>query len=371
MNRRLPISLAVAAVAAGAAIGCGGTSDDPPPAADTGAVPDTAARAVVALSGERLGVPVGGTGFVYDLDRGLIATSAWNVTAVDDITARVGTETAPIPARVGGIAPCEDVAVLELGDDGDSTAGLEQLALGSSSELKPDQPATALGYGNQFQTPERETLQRSQGTIADPQLSEQAVATDLPTFPSLIEVTTPLEPGFSGGPLLDESGAVAGMLVATDLASRTPSYAIPSQRLRGLLEALEGDDRLAVGWYLRPIESVDLEQEFQLFLSEKLEAAGFTPAEAAEHVAGEKLPEGMYVLATERKSPVDDSNLFPGDMVTEIEGEPVRTITDVCEALDDAGAGAEIEVDGIAIASSTRIADIGEKFTVVVDIPEE
>jgi S1-C subfamily serine protease len=371
MSGRLSCAFAVAALAGVAAAGCGGTSDDPPPRPEQAEVPEAATKAVVALSGDRLGIPVGGSGFVYDLERGLVATTAWNVTAVEDITARVGVGTAPIPVRVGGIAPCEDVAVLELGDDGDSTAGLEELALGSSSELEPDQPVTALGYGNQFQSPERETLQRSAGTIADPQLGNHVVSADLPTFPILIEATTQVQPGFSGGPLLDESGEVAGMLAASDLAPDDPSYAIPSQRLRGLLEALEGNDRLAVGWYLRPLESVDLEQEFQLFLTDKLEEAGFTSAEAAEHVADEELPDGMYVLATERKSPVDDANIFPGDMITRIEGEPVRSMTDVCTALEEAGAGTEIEVDGVAITSSTRIADIGEKFTVVVDIPEE
>ncbi len=326
---------------------------------------------MVSLRGERLGIPVGGSGFVYDLDRGLIATTAWNVAAVEGITARVGAGTTPIPAEIAGIAPCEDVAVLELGGDADSRAGLEALALGSSSALEPGQPVTALGYGNQFQSADRETLQRSEGTITDTELSAQVIAPDLPTFPSLIEDTATLEPGFSGGPLLDDAGQVAGMLVSSDLAQPTPSHAIPSQRLRALLEALEGGDRLWVGWYLRPLDAVDVEQEFQLFLADKLEAAGLTPAEAAERVTDLELPNGMYVLATETGSAADDAEIFPGDMVTEIEGDPVASMADVCAALDSAGPGAEVEVDGVAIASSTRIADIGEKFTVVVDLPDE
>ncbi len=261
--------------------------------------------------------------------------------------------------------------MLELGGDGDSRAGLEALALGSSSALEPGQPVTALGYGNQFQSADRETLQRSEGTITDTELSAQVIAPDLPSFPSLIEDTATLEPGFSGGPLLDDAGQVAGMLVSSDLAQPTPSYAIPSQRLRGLLEALEGGDRLWVGWYLRPLDAVDIEQEFQLFLADKLEAAGLTAAEVAERVMDLELPNGMYVLATESGSAADDAKIFPGDMVTEIEGDPVTSMADVCAALDSAGPGAEVEVDGVAIASSTRIADIGEKFTVVVDLPGE
>jgi S1-C subfamily serine protease len=79
----------------------------------------------------------------------------------------------------------------------------------------------------------------------------------------------------------------------------------------------------------------------------------------------------MYVLATERGSPADDAELYPGDMITRIDGEPVRSMEDVCAALDGAGPGASVEVDGVALASTTRIADIGEKFTVVVDIPAE
>jgi S1-C subfamily serine protease len=157
------------------------------------------------------------------------------------------------------------------------------------------------------------------------------------------------------------------MLIASDLGERTPSYAIPSQRLRGLLDELaDGAHPLDVGWLLRPLDRVNLAQEFQIFLSEKLEEAGFTPQEAAEHVRELDLPPGMYVLATEPKSPADDTNIFPGDMITKIDGEAVGSQAEVCKALEDAGN--EAEVDGVAITSSTRIADIGEKFTVVLKI---
>ncbi len=328
-----------------------------------------AAHAVVQVSAQRLGIPVGGSGFVYDLDKRLVLTSASNVNSAEDILVSAGSGATPIGARVAGMAPCDDVAVLELAsNDEGSLKGLEALTLGASSELAADDPVTAVGYGNEFGGAESGTVKASRGAVTDPALEDMELTPTLPSFPSLIEFDAPLEPEFSGGALLDDSGDAIGLLVVSDLSERTPSYAVPSQRLRGLSEDLaDGESPLNEGWLLRPLEQVDLAQEFQIFLSDKLKEAGFTPDEAAEHVEELKLDGGMYVLATERKGPADDTNIFPGDLITKIDGEPVRTQAEVCKALGKAGG--EAEVDGVAIASSTRIADIGEKFTVVLKIP--
>ena len=347
---------------------CGSDPEvDTNPAGDlpTGA----ATQAVVQVSAQRLGIPVGGSGFVYDLDKRLVLTSASNVNSAEDLLVSAGSGATPIGARIAGMAPCDDVAVLELAsNDEGSLKGLQALPLGASNEVEAQEPVTAVGYGSEFGGAESGTVKASRGVVTDPAVEDTELTPILPSFPSLIEFDASLEPEFSGGALLDDSGDAIGLLVVSDLSERTPSYAVPSQRLRRVAEDLaDGENPLNEGWLLRPLEEVDLAQEFQIFLGDKLKEAGFTPAEAAEHVEEQKLDGGMYVLSTERKGPADDTNIFPGDLITRIDGEPVRTQAEVCKALGKAGG--EAEVDGVAIASSTRIADIGEKFTVVLKIP--
>jgi S1-C subfamily serine protease len=366
--RVLVATLVAGAVLAGC--GSGGGSTTPTPTTDVAA---KAGPSVVLLSGKRLGIPIAGTGFIYDLSGGLVATSAQSVNSVDELTVSTGGATPPIPARVKGAAPCEDVAVLELSQaDKGSLGGLDQLQLGDSGNLQNGQPVTALGYGADFPASGRQSLNSSQGTISDPAVSDKEIAADLPAFPTLIEDSAPLETSLSGGPLLDEHGDAVGMLLSSDLAQRTPSYAIPTQRLRGLLDSLaSGKDRLSVGWDLSPLADVDLQQEFQIFLAKRLKQAGFSPADAVKYVRGLKLPEGMYVLATEHNSAVDDANIYPGDMITKLDGKPVQSMADVCAALDSSGPGSDLRVNGVAITSSTRIADIGKRFTVIVHIPSQ
>lgn len=360
---------ALAAAAAMAACGNGGAGST----ITTENVAADAKPSMLLISGRRLNIPVTGTAFVYDLKGKFAATTASAVAGVDEMTVSNGGATTPIPVRVQGTAPCEDVAVLGLrAKDNASLAGLESLSLGESSKLKQGNPVVALGFGGDFKAPEQTGLSSSDGTVSDPTVEGKQIAPDLPQFPSLIRDSATLEPSLSGGPLLDEGGEAVGMLVASDLAERTPSYAIPAQRLRGLLETLGGgEDELNAGWDLRPLADVDLEQEFQLFLSSKLEDTGFSAADAADYVRKLDLPGGMYVLATERRSPADDANIFPGDVITQIDGDPVNSVADVCDALDSAGPGGELRVSGVALASTTKIADIGKHFTVVVHMPPE
>src|SRR4029078_12724458 len=117
----------------------------------------------------------------------------------------------------------------------------------------------------------------------------------------------------------------------------------PARRVRVARDALgPATGQLNAGWDLRPLANVDLQQEFELFLAKRLKDTGFTPADAAKYVQGLDLPQGMYVLATDPHSAAADAKIFPGDMITKIDGKPVASMVDVCSAMQSCGRGGDL-----------------------------
>lgn len=321
----------------------------------------------MAISGEQLGIPTGGSGFVYDAERGLIVTGAHAVEATEDIRAKLGEAAGLVGVRTLGVAPCDELAVLQLPIS--ARDGLVELTLAEPTELRRGAGVTALGYPAQFRKPSEQTVHAGAGRVLDPALRGAQIGPDLPSLRSLVEHDAPLDRGAGGGPLVDAEGRAVGVNVVSEAPQGDRSYAIGSDRVEELLGALRNGDRLRPGWDLLPLDSVDLAAELELLLGEKLHEAGLTPGEAARRARRRGLPAGMYVLATEPGLPAERADIFAGDLIVAIDGREVRSMDDVCDALRAAGPGSTVTVDGVAIASSTRLGDIGREFTVVVDVP--
>jgi len=61
----------------------------------------------------------------------------------------------------------------------------------------------------------------------------------------LLQITAPISPGSSGGPILDESGAVVGIAVATYKGGQNLNFAIPISQVTNLMSALAPPTPLA------------------------------------------------------------------------------------------------------------------------------
>jgi S1-C subfamily serine protease len=79
----------------------------------------------------------------------------------------------------------------------------------------------------------------------------------------------------------------------------------------------------------------------------------------------------MYVYWTEPGLPADKADIFDGDLVTVIDGEVVDSLSDVCEILQSQEPGATVRVDGYYVASTPRLNQIGDKWSVEMKLPEE
>ena len=260
-----------------------------------------------------------GSGFIYDKEGRIITnnhvvegSSTVNVTFIDGNT---------YTAKVVGTDPDNDIAVIQIIDNfSDET--LVPLHLGNSSELQVGQQVIAIG--NPFGLSDSMTT----GIIS-------AIGRLLPnenvgySIPDIIQVDAAINPGNSGGPLLNLQGEVIGMNSAITTNTGDFSgvgFAIPSDAIERIVPVL-----IKNGTYQHPYLGIagrtmdpdvslanGLTRNFKGVIVEKVVKGG--PADMA----------GM-IAAT-----LDDNNIpHGGDIITAIDGHPMKTIDDIIAYLDD------------------------------------
>lgn len=260
-----------------------------------------------------------GSGFIYDKEGRIITnnhvvegSSTVNVTFIDGNT---------YTAKVVGTDPDNDVAVIQIIDNfSDET--LIPLNLGNSSELQVGQQVIAIG--NPFGLSDSMTT----GIIS-------AIGRLLPnenvgySIPDIIQVDAAINPGNSGGPLLNLQGEVIGMNTAISTNTGDFSgvgFAIPSDAIERIVPVL-----IKNGTYQHPYLGIagrtmdpdvslanGLPRNFKGVIVEKVVKGG--PADMAGIVA----------------ATLDDNNIpHGGDIITAIDGHPMKTIDDIIAYLDD------------------------------------
>ncbi len=260
-----------------------------------------------------------GSGFIYDKS-GLIITnnhvvegsSTVNVTFVDGNT---------YTAKVMGTDPDNDIAVIQIIDDF-SDESLAPLELGNSSDLQVGQQVIAIG--NPFGLSDTMTsgivsavgrLLHSQNTVY--------------SIPDIIQVDAAINPGYSGGPLLNLQGQVVGMNSAISTSTGDFSgvgFAIPSDTIKRIVPVL-----IKNGTYQHPYLGIaGRTMDPDVSLANNL-PRNFKGVMVEQVVGGGPADKAGIVAATL------DSNKIPhgGDIITSIDGHQVKTIDDVIAYLDD------------------------------------
>jgi putative serine protease PepD len=247
MIRRILIAvaalLAVALVggATGAALWEATDDDAPAPAAtpaagtpassSTSSVADLYRRVSPGVVEIRAGSAEGeatGSAWVLD-DQGHLVTNQHVVAGADTVTVRFA-DGDEATARVVGTDPSTDVALLELEN---SNHALTPLPLGSSKALHVGD--TAIAIGSPFGLQGTLTV----GVVSG--LNRELSAPDGFAIEGAIQTDAALNPGNSGGPLLDNRGRVVGMnsQIRTDSGSNSGiGYAISIETIRSVVDQL-------------------------------------------------------------------------------------------------------------------------------------
>lgn len=163
-----------------------------------------------------------GSGFIIDAGRGLVITNNHVVENARAIEVTVGDRT--VPARLLGIDPSHDIAVLQI-----PARGLKQLHLGNSDQLSVGDYVVAIG--NPFQVGQTVTA----GIVSAIGRPRQG------TGPSYVQTDAPINPGNSGGPLISMRGEVVGVntaIIGPGDGNVGIGLAVPSNVARQVVETI-------------------------------------------------------------------------------------------------------------------------------------
>ncbi len=136
-----------------------------------------------------------------------------------------------IEARVVGSDPATDLAVLRA-----NASALPFVEIGDSNALRPGQLAIAIGNPLGFQS----TV--SAGVISA--IGRGLRARNGRLIDNVIQHTAPLNPGNSGGPLLDSAARVVGVNTAIIAAAQGIGFAVPSDTAGWVLSELLAHGRV-------------------------------------------------------------------------------------------------------------------------------
>ncbi len=156
-----------------------------------------------------------GTGFVVSSD-GLIATNLHVIGEARPIEVRSAAGKTYEVTAVEAVERSVDLALLRV-----RAKDLPALALGDSDKIEQGQPVVALGNPHGFEH-----------SVVSGVISGSREIDGLP----LLQLAIPIEPGNSGGPLLDEQGRVLGLLTMKSAVTANLGFAVKINALKPLLE---------------------------------------------------------------------------------------------------------------------------------------
>jgi S1-C subfamily serine protease len=261
-------------------------------------------------SGEERERRGGGSGFVFTPD-GLILTNSHVVHDAKRIEVTVA-DGRRMPATAIGDDPASDLAVIRVDELLTDEPVLTAAVLGASQRLRVGQVAIAIGAPYGFQS----TV--TAGVVSALGRSLRSYSGRL--IDDVIQTDASLNPGNSGGPLVDSSGRVIGVNTATILPAQGLCFAIGINTAKFVASRLLRDGRLRRSYIGVSAQTVPIHRRVVRFYD--------LPKET-----------GALVLSVEEGSPAQRAKLREGDVIVALEGHAVAGVDDLHRVLTDVRVG--------------------------------
>lgn len=262
----------------------------------------------------------GGTGFVIDATKGLIAT---NRHVVDDEQAEYSIITnngdrynATVLARDS----FNDLAILQV-----EVKNLVAVELGDSDILQIGQTVIAIGnaLGEYSNTVTRGVVSGIGRTIV------AGGASGSERLEGIIQTDAAINPGNSGGPLINLAGQVIGINTAIDRQGQLVGFAIPINSVKKVIESVEQHGRI-----VRPYLGV----RYVLLNKEVADRNDLTVDYGALILRGETRSD----LAVIPGSPADKANLRENDIILEVDGKKITMDNSLAQIIQQYAPGDQV-----------------------------
>ncbi len=275
-------------------------------------------------NGEEREVPRGvGSGFFISED-GFILTNHHVVEGADDITVTL-TDRREFKAKVIGSDERTDVALIKI-----EAGGMTPLRAGDPTVLRKGEWVVAIG--SPFGLDSTVTA----GIVS-------AIRRDTGDYLPFIQTDVAVNPGNSGGPLLNMNGEVVG--INSQIISRSGGF-------MGISLSIPIDDAMRVADQLRTTGRV-IRGKIGVQIGE-------VSREMAEAL-GLKSQQGAAVSAVEKGGAANKAGIEGGDVILKFGGRPVERLSDLPRAVGDTKPGTRVPVE---------IWRLGKPMTVQVTVEE-
>jgi S1-C subfamily serine protease len=242
-----------------------------------------------------------GSGFIFTND-GFILTNSHVVHGAGAIEVTLA-DGSSFPATAIGDDPATDLAVIQIHAD-----GLIPAMIGDSGNLQVGQLVVAIGNPYGFNA----TV--TAGVVSAMGRTFRSYAGRM--IDNVIQTDASLNPGNSGGPLVNSRGEVIGVNTAVILPAQGLCFAIPSNTAKFVAARLLRDGKIERGYIGVAGQNVPIHTRLVRFW--KLEAAT-----------------GVLAAAVEPNSPAARAGVEDGDVIVGFDDRAVKDIDDLHRALTD------------------------------------
>ena len=296
--------------------------------------------------------PGGGSGFVID-ERGYVVTNQHVVEGADSVSLRFSSGARQV-AEVVGEDASTDVAVLKVEVPEET---LIPLTLGDSDSVGVGDPVIAVG------NPLNVGISVTTGIVSG--LGRPIDAPNGYTISGAVQTDAALSSGNSGGPLLDAKGEVIGVNSLTAAApgfgivSQGLNFAVPINTVKSVSEQIIETGTVQHGYIgvrILPVGIEDLAAYSGLSSEELSEQYGLPESGAIIREVSEGGPadEAGLTGGEEREEEIAGLTVPLGDVVTEVDGEPVVNPDDVSEAVNSKQPGDELTLTAVTPGEEPR-----------------